>query len=199
MAETKKPYDYENRKDIQPISWQDFHSLCKSLAEAIFPFYPELILAVGRGGFYPGTLIAHILQTELYPIRISRRVNDRITYKTPQWLVEPPVVVKDRRVVVVDEICDSGETLLMVKERVEGMGVKAVRSAVLYAHTWGMAVPDYIGLITDSLLLNPWDREIYKEGSFQFHPEYVEALAQQGLKADPSLLMKTKVIKIAKG
>ena len=121
---TNNPYDYENRKDIQPISWQDFHSLCKGLAEAIFPFHPELILAVGRGGFYPGTLIAHILQTELYPIRISRRVNDRITYKTPQWLVEPPVIVKERRVVIVDEICDSGETILMVKESIEGMGVK---------------------------------------------------------------------------
>jgi uncharacterized protein len=193
------PYDYENRNDIQPISWKYFHSLCKGLAEAIFPFDPERILAVGRGGFYPGTLIAHILETELYPVRISRRVQGRITYKTPQWLVEPPVAVKDRRVVIVDEICDSGETILMVKERVEQMGAKTVKSAVLYAHTWGTAAPDYIGLITDRLLLNPWDREIYKEGSFQFHPEYVQALSQQGLKADPSLLIKTEVIKIAKG
>jgi hypothetical protein len=193
------PYDYENRKNIQLISWEDFHSLCKGLAQAIFPFHPELILAIGRGGFYPGTLIAHILQTELYPIRISRRVNDNITYKTPQWLVEPPPIVKDRRVVIIDEISDSGETILMVKEKVEAMGAKAVKSAVLYAHTWGMAVPDYIGLITDALLLNPWDREIFNEGRFQFHPEYVGALAQQGLKADRSLLINTAVIKIAKG
>lgn len=193
------PYDYENRKDIQPISWQDFHSLCKGLAKAIFLYQPELILAVGRGGFYPGTLVAHILQIELYPIRISRRVNDHITYNTPQWLVEPPLVVKDRRVVVVDEICDTGETILMVKERVTEMGAKEVKSAVLYAHTWGTAVPDYIGLVTDRLLLNPWDREIYKEGRFQFNPEYGEALAQQGLKADQSLLIETKEIQIAKG
>jgi len=196
---TNNPYDYQNRKDIQPISWEDFHSLCKGLAEAIFSFRPELILAIGRGGFYPGTLIAHILQTELYPIRISRRVNDRITYKTPQWLVEPPLVVKDRQVVIVDEICDTGETILLVKKRVEAMKATAVRSAVLYAHTWGAAVPDYIGLITDRLLLNPWDREIYKEGSFQFNPEYVDALAQQGLQADRSLLIDTAVIKVAKG
>ena len=196
---TNNPYDYQNRKDIQPISWEDFHSLCKGLAEVIFSFRPELILAIGRGGFYPGTLIAHILQTELYPIRISRRVNDRITYKTPQWLVEPPLVVKDRRVVIVDEICDSGETILLVKKRVETMKATAVKSAVLYAHTWGAAVPDYIGLITDRLLLNPWDREIHKEGSFQFNPEYAEALAQQGLKADRSLLIDTTVMKVAKG
>jgi hypothetical protein len=60
-------------------------------------------------------------------------------------------------------------------------------------------VPDYIGLITDELLLNPWDREILRDGTFQFHPEYVEALVQQGLEADASLLIDAPVIEIAKG
>jgi hypothetical protein len=79
------------------------------------------------------------------------------------------------------------------------MGARAVRSAVLYAHNKGASVPDYIGLITDSLLLNPWDREIWKDGNFQFHPEYVEALSQQGQSADAALLIKATPVKIAKG
>lgn len=85
-----QPLNYQNRKDIQPISWNDFHGLCKGLTEAVSHFQPELILAVGRGGFSPGTLIAHLLQAEIYPIRLSRRVNDVVQYKTPQWMVEPP-------------------------------------------------------------------------------------------------------------
>jgi hypoxanthine phosphoribosyltransferase len=196
---SRNPYDYQNRKDIRPISWEEFHGICKGLAEAVFRFGPELILAVGRGGFYPGTLIAHMLQAELYPVRVSRRVNDIIKHKSPQWLVEPPAVVKDRRVLIVDEICATGETILMVKEKVKALGARAIRSAVLYSHTWGTSVPDYIGLITDALLLNPWDREILKEGAFQFHPEYAKALAQQGLEPGPSLLINAPVFKIAKG
>lgn len=43
----------------------------------------------------------------------------------------------------------------MVKDRVEALGVKEVKTAVRYAHSWGAAVPDYIGLISDALLLNP--------------------------------------------
>jgi hypothetical protein len=86
-----------------------------------------------------------------------------------------------------------------VREKAEAIGAAEVRSAVLYAHTWGTSVPDYIGLITDALLLNPWDREILEEGTFQFHPEYVEALAQQGLKPDPSWLINTTVVELAKG
>lgn len=192
-------YDYSTRKGIRPISWEDFHGICKALAQAVSKFEPEIILAIGRGGFYPGTLIAHILQVELYPIRVSRRVNDIVTFKNPQWFVEPPPIVEGRRVLVVDEICSDGETITMVKEKVIALGAKEVKSAVLYAHTRGVAVPEYIGLITDELLLNPWDREILHDGIFQFHPEYVDALAQQNINPSQSLLIRAKEMKLAKG
>ncbi|MFO7322352.1 MAG: phosphoribosyltransferase family protein [Chloroflexota bacterium] len=183
------PYAYENRIGIRPISWEDFHGLCKSLASAAADFRPQIILAVGRAGYYPGTLIAHMLQTEIFPVRVSRRVNDEIRYKRPKWIVKPPKDVKDRRVLIVDEICDSGETLQKVKKRAEKLGAKAVRTAVLYSHTHGQNIPDYIGLITDELVLNPWDREIYREGAFIMHPEYVGALEAQGIEPDESLLI----------
>ncbi|MGD9049466.1 MAG: phosphoribosyltransferase family protein, partial [Anaerolineae bacterium] len=184
---SENPYDYSNRSHVLPISWQDFHGLCKSLVVAVSAYRPEIILPVGRGGYYPGTLIAHLLQVEPYPVRLSRRVGDAVTYQRPRWLVDPPPVVRGRHVLVVDEICSTGETITMVKDRVESMGSRDVKSAVLYAHVKGATVPDYIGLISDALILNPWDREVYREDAFHFHPEYAEALAQQGLEVDPSL------------
>ena len=39
------------------------------------------------------------------------------------------------RVLIVDEISGTGETIAMVKRKVEALGARAVRSAVLYAHT----------------------------------------------------------------
>jgi hypothetical protein len=102
-------------------------------------------------------------------------------------------------VLVVDEICSSGETITMVKERAEALGAKEIRSAVVYAHTWGVSTPDYIGLVTDALLLNPWDREVLNEGEFRFHPEYVEALAHQGVEPEPSLLIQATPMELAKG
>ena len=196
---THQPYDYSTRQGIHPISWEDFHGLCKALAIAVARFQPEVILPIGRGGYYPGTLIAHMLQIDPYPVRVSRRVNDVVTHQTPQWLIEPPASVSGRRVLIVDEICGSGETLALVKDKAMAMGASAVHCAVLYAHTWGVSVPDYIGLVTDELLLNPWDREIVREGAFQMHPEYVEALAQQGVSPQPSLLIQATPFKVAKG
>lgn len=192
-------YDYSTRQGIHPISWEDFHGICKALAQAVSPFQPEIILAVGRGGYYPGTLLAHLLQVEIYPVRVSRRVNDLVMYNTPRWLVEPPPLIKGQRVLVVDEICSSGETMTMVKDKAAALGAHEIKSAVMYAHTGGVSAADYIGLITDALLLNPWDREILRDGSFQFHPEYNEALAQQGMESGPSLLIQATPIKLAKG
>jgi uncharacterized protein len=196
---SQNPYGYENRQGIHPISWNDFHGLCKGLVKAVAPYKPEIILAVGRGGFYPGTLIAHMLQTDIYPVRLTRRVNDVVTHDSPQWLVRPPDIVKGRRALVVDEISSTGETITIVKDETARLGAAEVRCAVLYAHSWGTAIPDYIGLVSDELLLNPWDREIFRDGAFQFHPEYVGALEQQGLAADASLLIGANAAVVAKG
>jgi hypoxanthine phosphoribosyltransferase len=108
---------------------------------------------------------------------------------TPVWLVEPPAVVAGRRVLVVDEMCSTGETITLVREKALAQGAAGARAATLYAHTWGAPASDYIGLITDELVLNPWDREIYRDGSFQFHPEYIAALVEQGVEAGMELLI----------
>jgi len=195
---SKNSDGYSTRKGIHPISWEDFHGICKALALSVARFQPEIILPIGRGGYYPGTLLAHLLQIEVYPVRVSRRVNDLVKHPSPQWIAEPPAQIAGHRVLVVDEICDSGETILMVKDKALALGASLVKSAVLYAHTKSVEVPDYIGIMTDELLLNPWDREILRDGEFRFHPEYVEALTHQGLEVGPELLIPASRFQLAK-
>lgn len=181
MASPASSYDYAARKGILPISWEEFHGLCKGLARAAAVFEPEIILAIGRGGFYPGTLIAHLLRVDLYPVRLSRRVQDEVRFEQPRWLLEPPALVADKRVLIVDEIASTGETLRLAVARTRQLGAVEVRTAVLYAHSWGVDAADIIGLISDALIVNPWDREAFSDGAFQIHPEYVAALALQGI------------------
>ena len=99
---------------------------------------------------------------------------------------------------IVDEISDTGETLLMVKERAKSLGASVTKSAVLYAHSSGVDVPDYIGLVTDALVLNPWDREILRDGTFRFHPEYAEALKRQDIAVTPQMLIRATEFQLAK-
>lgn len=192
-------YSYETRQGVRPISWHDFVALCKGLALAAQNFQPELILGIARGGLYAATLLSHLLRVDLYPIRLTRRVHDRVVHDTPQWVIKPPSEVKGKRVLIVDEICSEGVTLRMAAAEVEWLGAAACQTAVLYAHSWGQAVPDYIGIVSDELLLNPWDREILQDGRFILHPEYVHALEQQGIQADASLNIGIEPYPLAKG
>jgi len=192
------PYSYQERKGVKLITWQNFHELCKGLAMAVSDFNPDIILGIGRGGFYPATMVSQILQKEIYPVRLTRRVEDIVMYEHPRWLLKPPPTISGLRVLVVDEICRSGDTLSMVITQAKETGASEVRSAVLYSHLKGQAIPNYIGIITDELILNPWDREIYKEGKFIFHPEYANALYKQGLKSKNSYLPGFKPTKLAK-
>ena len=182
-------YDYHNRDGILSLSWNDFHSVCRGIARAAARFQPELVLPIGRGGYYPGTLLAHMLQAELYPIRLSRRVADRVTYQEPRWLIRPPGLASGKRVLVVDEISSTGETIQQVRKEVTRIGAAAVCSAVLVAHTAGLPFVDIAGLITDALVLNPWDREIFVDGEFLLNPEYRQAFGQQGRRMTPGDLV----------
>lgn len=193
MTEAKF-YAYENRDGVLPITWQDFHGLCKGLVRAIYPFDPEIIIGVARGGLYPGTLLSHMLGKEFYPIRITRRFNDAVTYDQPRWLVKPPEIVKDKRVLLVDEISDSGETLRLVKQELATLQAGAIRSAVLYAHTSGAEIPDYIGLISDAVILNPWDIESYDSEAFVIAPEYLYALEKNKLDSETPFLPTINLI-----
>lgn len=195
---TQPFYNYGSRDGIKNITWNDFFGLCKGLALAVSADPPEMILGIIRGGLYPAALLSHFLRVDVYAIRVTRRQHDRVVYDEPLWIIRPPEDVMGKKVLIVDEICSEGKTLLLARKEVLKMGAKDVKGAVMYAHTWGQHVPDYIGLISDELIMNPWDREIVEDGNFVLHPEYVHALAQQSIPADDSLRIGVEAYPLAK-
>jgi len=181
-----RPYDYAHRVGVEPISWERFEALVRELALQIEPDEPQIILGIARGGLFPATMLSFILRRELYPVRLTRRHNDAVVRQTPTWLVRPPDKVRGRRVLIMDEIADSGRTIAMAAEEVRRMGASHVRTAVLYAHTWSDPRPDYVGLTSDALILNPWDRDVLVNGKYVTHPELASALRMQRPSEDAS-------------
>ena len=177
-------YNYQDRAGVEPVSWSRFEELTRELALRVVPYAPEIILGIARGGLFPAVMLSFLLRREMYPIRLSRRHDDRVVRERPEWLVPPPDVMAERRVLIVDEIASSGETLWIAAEAVRGMGAAEVRTAALYAHSWADPEPDYVVMVSDALIINPWDRWILENGKIVPHPEYVDALSAQGLSAD---------------
>ena len=174
-----RSYDYSRRSGIEPISWQRFEELVRALAEQVEPFEPQIILGIARGGLFPATMLSFVLRREFYPIRLTRRVDDAIVHEKPTWLVRPPDKVRGRRILVVDEIVDSGRTIALAADETRALGASEVRTAALYAHSWADPRPDYVALTSDALILNPWDREVLIQGRWATHPELAAALKLQ--------------------
>jgi len=58
-----------------------------------------------------------MLRKEFYPIRLTRRENDIVQYKKPIWKVDMSDIVRNKNILIVDEICVTGETLILAVKR----------------------------------------------------------------------------------
>jgi uncharacterized protein len=176
-----RSYDYAHRAGVHEITWSQFGELAAVLAERVAVHAPDMVIGIARAGLFPATAVACSLRRELYPVRVTRRVDDRVTYDHPVWRVDVPAEVAGQRVVVVDEMADSGETLALVADRVRERGAAHVVTASLVAHSWAAPAPEVTALVTDAFVIFPWDAQVYTDGAWQRHPEIEEGLRLQGL------------------
>ena len=179
-------YDYAHRSGVEEISWQRFAELAAHLTEMLAPEGIQAVVGAARAGLFPAAAVACALRKMLYPISLSRRVDDQVTYRQPVWHVDVPAEVAGKVVAVVDEIADTGQTLALVAGRVHQQGAARVVTAALVSHTWANPAPDHVALTTDALVIFPWDRQVFIDGRWQPHPELQDALRQQPKPAEPS-------------
>ena len=117
---------------------------------------------------------------------MTRRVNDRVTFEHPVWKVDVSADVVGKVIAVVDEIADTGETLALVAERIKEIGAVQVVTTSLISHSWAQPAPEIVALVTDALVIFPWDQHIYKDGRWLLHPELKEALSFQDQGKSPT-------------
>jgi len=172
-------YDYSQRTGVADISWERFGQLAATLSEQIATFQIDAVVGIARAGLFPATAVACALRRDLYPVRISRREQDIVTHARPIWIVDVTAHVAGKRIAVIDEMADTGETLALVAQRVREQGALDVVTASLIQHSWAQPAPDCAALITDALVIFPWDKQVYQDGQWQMHPELVGALALQ--------------------
>ena len=95
-------------------SWEemrrDVNTLCREIL--LDGFNPEVIVGLSRGGLTPGVMMSHWMQKPFKPVKASLR-------DFPEWEDYLPKKT-DERVLIVDDICDSGETFDRIKSYIKG-------------------------------------------------------------------------------
>ncbi len=160
---------------VLEVDWPFFGEMCRALALKIFREYdPDVVIGIAKAGVIPGAVVASILQRDFASVAITRTE----TGGRPVVIAGPPRIVTGRRVLIVDETCDTGATMKLALAAVRELRPAAVKTAVSFRT--GDYKPDFYALETDNFVILPWDREVIIEGEIVMRPDYAQKLKELG-------------------
>jgi hypoxanthine phosphoribosyltransferase len=169
---------FDQTRGVMDIEWPFFGELSRGLALKVSRAYdPEVVLGIATAGVIPGAVIAAILNREFHSIIVSRRFRAETVREHPAVNTAAPSDVRGRRVLIVDETCDSGDTMRLAVAAAVNAGASAVKTAV--AFKTGPYKPDFHALATESTIILPWDREVLIDGELVTNPLYAEVLGTE--------------------
>ncbi len=144
------------------VSWEDVERASDVIAGMINSdgWVPDVVVGVLRGGVVPARLIADRLGVEdlaVVEVKLYKGVGVR---REKPYIRQPLVVnVLDKRVLIVDDVSDTGLTLQVAVNAISMHGPASIRTATLYVKPWTKFVPDYYAVQTDKWVVFPWERE----------------------------------------
>ena len=136
------------------LSYHDIHTDCIELAKKIKKKYkPEKLILISRGGLIPGSIIANYLGIQDVDVIALKTYADR---KRSKEIKVYKRLKSEKKLVVIDDLVDSGETANIVKEMMPNS-----KFAVLYAKTSGKKQADlHLYNFKDSdWLVFPWEQD----------------------------------------
>jgi hypoxanthine phosphoribosyltransferase len=133
-------------KRCEYISWNRFYGFCAELHRRIAAagFRPDMIVGIARGGYMPARVLADFFDTmNLAAIKVEHyhgpRKSSRAIVRYPL-----PVDITGQRVLVVDDVSDSGDSFKAALAHLRDCGDAAeLRTAVLHHKLTSSYLPDF--------------------------------------------------------
>jgi uncharacterized protein len=145
------------------LTWERFGTASRELAQMIADdgYRPDVVIAVARGGLTLAGALAYALGVKncgSMNVEFYTGVDQRLDVP----VVLPPTLdlvdVRGLRVLVADDVADTGHTLRLVRE-VLAQHVAEARTAVLYRKPRSVVTPDFAWAETDRWVIFPWSAE----------------------------------------
>jgi hypoxanthine phosphoribosyltransferase len=144
---------------VRELTWLEFGEVVRELAARISDgFKPDVVLGLARGGIVVGGALAAPLDAEFLPVRVEKRSRDRRaapTFRVPE--------ARGKNVLVVDDVTNSGNTLVKAKALALRSGAREVQAAALVVRPGGSR-PEWFALETAQLIVFPWDYQFDASG-----------------------------------
>ncbi len=153
----------EMSEEREDLTFANYGLAVRELAQQVADdgYRPDMILAIARGGLFVAGSLGYALGVKnLYVMNVEfyTGVNERLD--VPVQL--PPYVdfvdTNAARILVADDVADTGHTLEYVRSFCEGK-VAEVRTAVVYEKPQSIVKCDYVWKRTDKWIEFPWSKE----------------------------------------
>lgn len=143
-------------------TWNEIYELLLTLADKIKQsgFEPDVIVGVSRGGWPPARILSDLLENpQLANVTAEFYVGVAETKSEPTISQPVSASVKGKKVLVVDDVADTGKSLRLVRSHLRDKGATDVRIITIYYKPWSVLVPDYYQRQTNSWIVFPWERK----------------------------------------
>src|SRR5438552_8952197 len=148
----------------QRVSWTDVGRMVRTLLEKLPRDYDN-IMVITRGGMVPACLISE--RTGIRNILCAAVVfyeGSKQKYAEPMFVQFPADDhVQGRRVLVIDDVWDTGSTIVAVRDRLRAAGAMTEVCVLHYKPTRSRVPgdkPDYYAEETDGWIVYPWDPDL---------------------------------------
>lgn len=146
-------------KDI--VTWEDLERLVAVLAEQLAAEpAPDVVLAISRGGLVPAGMIGYRLGWRDMLLAAVVVYDDEQGFRGHAEFLQFPAdeLLRGKRVVIIDEVWDSGTTIAAVSERIRAAGGHPITAVLHYkpARSRVDLVPDHFVIETDAWVVYPF-------------------------------------------
>jgi hypothetical protein len=143
------------------LEWQEYILLIKLLSKKL-NFTPKSILAIGRGGFIPAVMLSHQFNIRPSVVLAKSYIKDKREEIIVSNIISLPGEEMVPPVLVVDDISDSGYTLMAMDKILKDLGMKHRRSyffATIFYKPWSKIEPDFYAKKTEKWIVFPYERD----------------------------------------
>ncbi len=145
------------------LGWDDIMREVDDLVQRIGTDY-DAMLVITRGGMVPACLISERLDIRnILVAAVQLYTGIGTTLDDPIFLQFPAdVLLHGKRILVVDDVWDSGRTAMCVRQRIQAAGGVPTLAVLHYkprASRFPNHQPDFFAEMTDDWLVYPWDDE----------------------------------------
>ena len=142
-------------------TWEEIYELAIKLTEKIraSKFEPDVIVGIARGGWMVARIISDFLDNDnVANVRVQFYSNIGETMQKPIISQRVSVDVKAKRVLLCDDVSDTGHSFKAAYEHLQEEGASEIKTAALHLKPHSIFKPDFWVGETSKWIIYPWER-----------------------------------------